>query len=281
MDLSEYRNKQSEQMRISDLLNLVPISGKSALDVGASDGYISKLLTKSFKKVTALDLDKPDISHSQVHCVRGDITSLEFPDNYFDLVLCAEVLEHLPQGHLAKACSELARVVKSYVLIGVPYKQDIRVGRTTCSACGKTNPPWGHINVFDEERLKNLFAGLEVGKIAYVGRDDTRTNCISSFLRDLAGNPYGTYAEGEVCGHCGAKLTNPPARNALQKVFSKSAFYVDGIQKVLFSPTAHAHWIHILFLKPDGLRDISPVSQRHSDMAKHPESGCSAGYGSL
>jgi hypothetical protein len=70
---------------------------------------------------------------------------LGFADDFFDFVLCAEVLEHIPTASLSRACSELGRVSKHYVLIGVPYRQDIRVGRTTCWSCRKKNPPWGHI----------------------------------------------------------------------------------------------------------------------------------------
>lgn len=249
MDLTEYRNRQSEQLRIGDLLNLVPEKGDSALDVGARDGYISALLTKSFQTVTALDLSKPDVKHDQIHCVRGDVTSLGFPDDSFDLVLCTEVLEHLPQDCVTKACLELARVAKTHLLVGVPYKQDIRVGRTTCGACGKKNPPWGHINTFDEERLRFLFPDLVVKDISYIGQNDAGTNFLSAFLMDLAGNPYGTYADGEVCGHCGAELEGPSPRNVVQKVFTKCAFYLDEMIKVVRSPTAHANWIHMLFLK--------------------------------
>jgi len=249
MDLTEYRNRPSEQSRIGDLLNLLPDEGGSALDVGARDGYISALLTRSFQTVTALDLIKPDIKHDQIRCVGGDVTALEFPDDSFDLVLCTEVLEHLPRDRVRKACSELSRVTKSYLLVGVPYKQDIRVGRTTCSRCRKINPPWGHINAFDEDRLRLLFPDLVEKKSSYVGENDASTNSISAFLLDVAGNPYGTYADGEVCGHCGAKLETPPPRNLVQKIITKCAYYLDNVNKALCVPQVHANWIHILFLK--------------------------------
>ena len=52
-------------------------------------------------------------------CVQGDITALEFPTDFFDIVVCTEVLEHIPSDKLARACPELSRVaiyeVKSFL----------------------------------------------------------------------------------------------------------------------------------------------------------------------
>ncbi len=146
--------------------------------------------------VTALDLEAPAINHERVTCVKGDVTELQFADAAFDVVFCAEVLEHVRPETLAAACAELARVARNYVIIGVPYRQDTRVGRTTCVACGRKNPPWGHLNVFNEGRIARLFPRMTMEKIQFVGSSDESTNVISSWLMDLAGNPYGTYRPG-------------------------------------------------------------------------------------
>src|SRR5262245_18900113 len=194
MDLAEYRNSESGRMRVADLTRLLPSNLDSALDVGARDGFISKLLVGHFPNVTALDMEEPRIDGERIRCVKGDVTGLNFPDASFDLVLCAEVLEHLPGRTLARACGELSRVAREYLLIGVPYKQDLRVGRLTCRACGKKNPPWGHVNSFDEDRLKELFFEFKVDGLSFVGEVVAWTNPFSTFLMDLAGNPYGSYS---------------------------------------------------------------------------------------
>ena len=228
-------------------MNLVPGGCYSALDIGARDGHFSKLLTGKFQFVTALDLDMPSISHPNIKCVKGNIAKLQFDDNSFDCVFCAEVIEHIPAKSLSQACSELSRVCKKYLIIGVPYKQDIRVGRTTCYSCGKKNPPWGHINTFDINKLKNLFPLLDVEKISYVGDTNISTNFISTFLMDLAGNPYGTYEQDEQCIYCSQKLMPPSGRNILQKILTKVAIYIEHFQKPFV--VAHPQWIHILFKK--------------------------------
>lgn len=247
MDFTEYRNSERELARVRDLIELLPGGHKTVLDVGARDGFISELLVDHFSIVTALDLQQPTMEHQRIQCVKGDITALDFPDACFDLVFCAEVLEHIPTHMLETACRELARVSREYLLIGVPYRQDTRVGRTTCGHCGKVNPPWGHVNTFDEGKLFGLFPGFSLVKESYVGMTDLRTNSFSCALLDISGNPYGTYSQEEPCVHCGNQLPGPPERAFWQKVAIKVAFMGMKAQRVF---AGHQPvWIHQLLRK--------------------------------
>jgi len=250
MDLSKYRQTDNEKKRTDDLEQHIKTSSKIdgiALDIGARDGHFSAVLAKYFNRVVALDLEKPDINHNKIECVKGDITCLDFDDGDFDLVFCAEVLEHIPKSLLYKATFELSRVSNRYIIVGVPYKQDIRVGRTTCYTCGMKNPPWGHINNFSEKKIKKLFPSYIIEKTSFVGTSEARTNFLSALLMDLAGNPYGTYDQDEVCINCGNKLIQPPNRNLAKKIFTKSSFWIQKLQRPLIKP--HANWIHVLLRK--------------------------------
>lgn len=248
MDLVAYRNEEIEKIRTNDLMALLPDDCRgSVLDIGARDGWFSSLLAKKFDQVTALDLEKPSIIHPKIRCVKGDATDLDFDSGKFDLVFCAEVLEHIPPEHLQKSCTELERVANRYILIGVPFKQDIRICRTKCYTCGKRNPPWGHVNSFDELKLKELFPHCDAKKISFVGEESKCTNSFSVLLLDLAGNPDGPYYQGEPCIHCGAKLIEPPKLNILQKVATRVAFSM--IDKQQRFHRSHPKWIHILFEK--------------------------------
>lgn len=249
MNLAQYRNSPSERQRIDDLMRLLPVDGDTALDVGARDGYLSRRLAERYAHVVALDLERPAIDAPRIEPVRGDITGLAFPDRQFDLVFCAEVLEHIPPVRLARACSELARVARRHVLIGVPYRQDIRVGRSTCGHCGGANPPWGHVNRFDEARLHALFPGWTCAATSFVGRSGAATNALSTWLMDRAGNPWGTYTQDEPCIHCGAQLTPPPPATIPQRMLAKLAFWARTATECL--TPAHGNWIHVLYERCD------------------------------
>lgn len=247
MDLTEYRAGASEQARVADLLGLLPEHLGSALDVGARDGYIARLLAGRAAAVTALDLTQPEIDDPRIRCVQGDASALEFADGAFDLVLCAEVLEHLPGALLGAACAELSRVAREYVLIGVPYRQDLRTDRTTCARCGKANPPWAHVNRFDEQRLRGLFPQCEVARMSFVGRTREGTNFLSALLMELAGNPFGTYDQEEPCIHCGGALGAPRARSLFERGLTRAAVGLRKVQSPFIRP--RPKWIHVLFRK--------------------------------
>jgi SAM-dependent methyltransferase len=244
-DIARYRESESEKARAADLMQMLPAGRISVLDVGARDGYFSRLLTQHFASVTALDLQAPSFRHAGVTTIAGDVTHLPFADSAFDCVFCAEVLEHVP--NVERACHELGRVARHELVIGVPFRQDTRVGRTTCLNCGKTNPPWGHVNRFDERRLLRLFPAFRVISRSYVGVNDGATNAAAAALMDLAGNPWGTYDQEEPCIHCGARLRAPAASSLFSRTCAALAVRINMIQGLLTRP--HGNWIHLLFGK--------------------------------
>ncbi len=245
VDLKEYRESSREIARSSDLLRLVPKNRSTVLDIGVRDGYFSIKLAEYFNNVTALDLSKPSIRHPRITNVAGDVTRLEFPDSSFDCVFCAEVLEHIPD--VEKACREILRVARHEVVIGVPYRQDIRLSRTTCMECGRANPPWGHVNTFDEERLLKLFDGARLRTKSFVEVNRAATNALSTVLMDWGGNPWGSYGQEEPCIHCGAELRRPVNRSLFARVCSAVALRLTHLQAPFVKP--HANWIHVVLEK--------------------------------
>ena len=246
-NFADFRYRPDEQERIASLLELLPLGGR-VLEIGARDGYMSLALAERFDSVTALDLEKLEIFHPRIETMKGDVRALELPSRSFDAVLCAEVLEHISPADLQTACRELSRVTAGLLVIGVPYKQDLRVARTTCQRCGNINPPWGHLNSFDEHKLDRLFAGLIRVNTACIGRTSDATNAISARLMDLAGNPWGTYDQEEPCVHCGKAIGKPPPRNLRQRILSASAVRLNRLQKLI--TRVRPNWIHCVYRVP-------------------------------
>lgn len=82
------------------------------LDVGSGNNpfkYADVLLDQDFGPNNRhRDGGRMTQTRSGVICVQADITRLPFPDQYFDLVICRHVLEHLEKPE--DACEELMRV---------------------------------------------------------------------------------------------------------------------------------------------------------------------------
>lgn len=247
-DLERYRASEQEKSRTEDLIRILPKGRNTVLDIGARDGHFSRILATYFASVTALDLRKPQFEYERVVTMAGDVTKLDFPDSSFDCVFCAEVLEHIPA--LEDASREIARVARYEIVIGVPFRQDTRVGRTTCRTCGKPNPPWGHVNSFDEHRILRLFPGLSLVSKSFVGINREATNAIATFLMDRAGNPWGSYDQEEPCIHCGMELVQPSSRPLKSRICSGLAARLNVLQSLWVQP--HENWIHMVFSKNSG-----------------------------
>lgn len=247
-ELRAHREHPREVERVARLFGLMARSGPTALDVGARDGHLSILLAERFEQVVALDLNLPKLDHPRVACVQGNAAELGFADRAFHTVVCAEVLEHIDPELLPKVCSEITRVTERHLIVGVPFRQDIRVGRTTCRQCGGVNPPYGHVNSFDLRRLKALMPGLAPVKVDYVGRTRSATNAMSAALLQFAGHPFGTYDQQEPCIHCGQKLGTPVPRNLVQRAATRLAHWGDKMQGAV-TPW-RSNWIHVRFEHP-------------------------------
>jgi len=99
--------------QIDEVLKLQP---KAVLEIGIGNKTVSDYLKKQGLEVKTLDNNedmKPDFIAS--------VVSLPLRDNSFDLILCAEVLEHLPFKDFKKALLELKRVSRKYVVLSLPH----------------------------------------------------------------------------------------------------------------------------------------------------------------
>ena len=153
---------------------LGPLSG-TIIDVGVGEGLcIERVLAAdddagANAKVLGVEyrLDKAAVAQTKarVQAVVGDAGLLPFPDDAADLVLCIEVLEHLPT--VAPAVAELARVTRDRCVVSVPWEPWFRLGNL---ARGKNVGRFGndpeHLRAFTPGRLRRTmqqaFSSVEV-----------------------------------------------------------------------------------------------------------------------
>lgn len=87
----------------------------------APEKNLQKVLSlKSNIDYISADLKSPSVM------VKMDITNIKYEDNYFDVIICNHVLEHIPDDH--RAMSELYRVLKpnGWAILQVPISVSLK-----------------------------------------------------------------------------------------------------------------------------------------------------------
>ena len=117
----------------SSLVSLAkPLKAKKVLDAGCGEGFsLNKLIINNVgeelegieNSKEAIILGKKLFPKAKVKL--GSVYDLPYKTNYFDLVLCTEVLEHLENPQ--KALLEIIRVSKKHVILSVPNEPFFRL----------------------------------------------------------------------------------------------------------------------------------------------------------
>ena len=156
-------------MQTVELERLNMSGARRVLDAGCGRGrHAIAAKAAGAADVVGLDLCANDVAHARDDAkeffkdspnptfIAGDIMRLPFPDNAFDLVICSEVLEHLPD--FRGALQELARVCApgGRFAISVPRYWPERICWTLSAKYAAE--PGGHVRIFREDRLRREVA---------------------------------------------------------------------------------------------------------------------------
>ena len=159
-------------------LNLKKI--KTAIDVGCGNGRHLKSLgfRLSNAKIIGIDQSCEEITKLQdefsnhicknqnsYKFLMGDVRNIDIEDNSQDLVICSEVLEHVP--NFKDVLKECYRILKpgAVILISVPSY----LPESLCWKYSKEymQTPGGHIRIFKKVFLKECFRELNLKLFKY------------------------------------------------------------------------------------------------------------------
>jgi 2-polyprenyl-3-methyl-5-hydroxy-6-metoxy-1,4-benzoquinol methylase len=140
-----------------------PLAPNSVLDAGCGEGEtLVRLDSLPRRSTTAIDLSEQAIRHVRdrvpwVDASVANVADLPFGDDSFDLVLCLEVLEHLPRP--GTALDELVRVGRGDVVVSVPHEPWFRIGSLLRGRYVRSlgNHP-EHVNHWNRRTLHTLLA---------------------------------------------------------------------------------------------------------------------------
>lgn len=188
-----------ERRRIDVVAEHVPSGVRSILDVGCGDGRVTHVLAERGFEMTGLDGSATALARLRVPHKRGEVDAIDFPDDSFDLVLCTEVLEHLP-GEVHEGClRELARVARSYVLVTVPNEEPLAHAHTRCPACGEVFHCFGHVRSYTADQVAALLPGCELTVVT--AKNVPTWSPLLFRLRTDVLRRY-QYSPGAVCPRC-------------------------------------------------------------------------------
>ncbi|MBF0449313.1 MAG: methyltransferase domain-containing protein [Candidatus Magnetomorum sp.] len=152
--------------------------GDRVLDIGCGAGrHVCACTRKKDVQVWGVDRCEKDllkarenlnfercygVSHGIWQLLSGDIKHLPFPDEFFDLVICSEVLEHIHDDHIAM--KEIIRVLKKnkHLVVSVPRYTPERI----CWALSEDyrSTPGGHIRIYRHYQIIQRLESLGVKK---------------------------------------------------------------------------------------------------------------------
>jgi cytidyltransferase-like protein len=105
-------------------------SPRNVLDAGCGPGALVYFLKELGINVSGIDFSSDAITAAP-EFIKGDvqvgnISEINFADNNFDLVICREVLEHIPIKAYPAIISELARVTSRFIYITTRFNPNPR-----------------------------------------------------------------------------------------------------------------------------------------------------------
>lgn len=130
-------NKSYERKKYSnrDVFKLLKVLNfNTTLDIGCARAGLLKALGIPQGRYTGFDISETMIKQNKkdypaANWDIGNITNLPYNDNSFDVVVCSDVLIHVPQGQWHQALDECLRVANTYVLLVIRNK----IGKTKYS----------------------------------------------------------------------------------------------------------------------------------------------------
>jgi hypothetical protein len=214
----QYGGGNYYEERRQAVISILPPALNSVLDVGTGLGEIINELPSALR-VVGLDISRMALQKVERSKTIGTIVSLPFPQNSFDLVMCLEVLEHLPEHAFKDAIMELQRISRSWLLIGVPYKENLFTRTSRCPACYSLFHADTHFRSFPSVRqISALFPDFELQTHLLVGPTARRKTRLGQWLNHKAGLfvPWENYFICPVCGN-----QDPPSQRNRSGVVGK------------------------------------------------------------
>jgi len=206
----------ADQERFETLADKLPLNVQTLLDVGCGNGlflkHLSDLKGRCFNRLCGTDRSTAALACVEAEKVQAGVDALPFAKDEFDAVSCMEVLEHLPQTTFISALNEISRVARRYILVSVPYNENLGTSLTECMKCCCRFNPNHHLRTFNQPTMQHLFddKGFTCREVFYIHPQRVVPTDIEVLLRlfgvvkrTILRQPRPPMANRAVCPACG------------------------------------------------------------------------------
>lgn len=193
---------------VKAILDFMPGDVCNVLDVGCGDGKITGRIAESARKeVVGLDSSPEALSRCKFKTVIGDSTAISYPDDAFDMVMTTDMLEHLPASIEERSWSELFRVAARYVMVAVPFREELLDGTTRCPDCGTIFHVNWHMRSYDwPQLLQRAPPDWCLEAVVLTGEPWSAYHPIETRFRRHVLGEYAGWSEA-ICPQCGGRGT--------------------------------------------------------------------------
>lgn len=180
--VKENLDKQFQQNRIQctiELINSVVENKEdklNILDLGCGQGHITSIIRKCYPsfEISALDYSISAINYAVeqyngIDYVVGDAYNPPYAKEYFDIIICNNIWEHVPDP--LTLLSKMRRILKpgGYVIISTPNRY--RISNMVRAAIGKK------ITLVSESHVTEYSIGQVIEQLAYSEFEVSKVHC--------------------------------------------------------------------------------------------------------
>jgi 2-polyprenyl-3-methyl-5-hydroxy-6-metoxy-1,4-benzoquinol methylase len=147
------------------IINEVTEDMELILDVGCGNGWVSKKLIPTGKKVISMDISSEnpvkairEVAHKNHAGLIADAYNIPLKENSIDCVIASEVLEHIPDP--MAFITNLIKLLKNNGKLIIPYNEKIEYN--LCVHCNRPTPRFAHLHSFNEHNISLFIPGTGI-----------------------------------------------------------------------------------------------------------------------
>jgi SAM-dependent methyltransferase len=225
-DSATWQNRDGDIERARLASDWLPGEVNSILDVGCGNGVFTNLLQPNRFKV-GLDMSRVALEHITTPRVQADASGLPFAEHSFDASLSMEMLEHLPHAIYQSVLNELARVTRKYILITVPYNEELKYNMVICPQCLQPFHPYYHVRQYQRDVFPPLF-GIHIRLVRLEGVVQTKRQALPGLWNIYRAHQHRqgrNFPRLVICPQCGytAEKKTPSEQNPSQGRLKRSS----------------------------------------------------------